>query len=63
VVMSISDVTQGEQRVLALRFVLEDGPCRSIAEVGLGFDVSRERIRKIETKALPKPTIQSGVES
>jgi RNA polymerase primary sigma factor len=43
-----------EQRVLQLRFGLEDGRSRTLEEVGLEFNVTRERIRQIEAKALRK---------
>jgi RNA polymerase primary sigma factor len=43
-----------EQRVLQLRFGLEDGRSRTLEEVGLEFRVTRERIRQIEAKALRK---------
>jgi RNA polymerase primary sigma factor len=43
-----------EQRVLQLRFGLEDGRSRTLEEVGLEFKVTRERIRQIEAKALRK---------
>jgi len=47
-------LTPREQRVLQLRFGLEDGRCRTLEEVGLEFSVTRERIRQIEAKALRK---------
>ncbi len=54
----ISDVlltlTPREQRVLQLRFGLEDGRSRTLEEVGLEFHLTRERIRQIEAKALRK---------
>jgi RNA polymerase primary sigma factor len=43
-----------EQKVLQLRFGLEDGRSRTLEEVALEFSVTRERIRQIETKALRK---------
>jgi RNA polymerase primary sigma factor len=43
-----------EQRVLKLRFGLEDGKQRTLEEVGKEFQVTRERIRQIEAKALRK---------
>ncbi|MCX6003010.1 MAG: RNA polymerase sigma factor RpoD [Chloroflexi bacterium] len=59
----ISDVlltlTPREQRVLQLRFGLEDGRSRTLEEVGLEFSVTRERIRQIEAKALRKLRHQS----
>jgi RNA polymerase primary sigma factor len=47
-------LTAREQRVLQLRFGLEDGRSRTLEEVGLEFRVTRERIRQIEAKALRK---------
>jgi len=47
-------LTPREQRVLQLRFGLEDGRSRTLEEVGLEFSVTRERIRQIEAKALRK---------
>ena len=47
-------LTPREQRVLQLRFGLEDGRSRTLEEVGKEFSVSRERIRQIEAKALRK---------
>ncbi|MBO4420733.1 MAG: RNA polymerase sigma factor RpoD, partial [Lachnospiraceae bacterium] len=41
-------------RVLRLRFGLDDGRARTLEEVGKVFDVTRERIRQIEAKALRK---------
>ena len=43
-----------ERRVLQLRFGLEDGRSRTLEEVGRDFNVTRERIRQIEAKALRK---------
>jgi len=50
----LSTLTPREQRVLQLRFGLEDGQSRTLEEVGKEFDVTRERIRQIEAKALRK---------
>ena len=47
-------LTEREQKVLKLRFGLEDGRQRTLEEVGREFDVTRERIRQIEAKALRK---------
>jgi len=47
-------LTPREQRVLQLRFGLEDGRSRTLEEVGREFNVTRERIRQIEAKALRK---------
>jgi RNA polymerase primary sigma factor len=48
----LSTLTPREQRVLQLRFGLEDGWCRTLEECSLEFSVTRERIRQIEAKAL-----------
>ena len=50
----LSTLTFREQRVLQLRFGLEDGRARTLEEVGLEFRVTRERVRQIEAKALRK---------
>jgi len=50
----LSSLTPREQRVLQLRFGLEDGRSRTLEEVGKEFSVTRERIRQIEAKALRK---------
>jgi RNA polymerase primary sigma factor len=50
----LSSLTPREQRVLQLRFGLEDGRSRTLEEVGREFKVTRERIRQIEAKALRK---------
>jgi RNA polymerase primary sigma factor len=50
----LSELTPRERRVLILRFGLEDGRSRTLEEVGLEFNVTRERIRQIEAKALRK---------
>jgi RNA polymerase primary sigma factor len=50
----LSTLTPREQRVLRLRFGLEDGRCRTLEEVGVEFKVTRERVRQIEAKALRK---------
>ncbi|MCQ2418935.1 MAG: RNA polymerase sigma factor RpoD [Clostridia bacterium] len=47
-------LTPREEKVLRLRFGLEDGRAHTLEEVGLEFDVTRERIRQIEAKALRK---------
>jgi len=50
----MNTLTQREAKVLKLRFGLEDGKARTLEEVGREFDVTRERIRQIEAKALRK---------
>ncbi len=50
----MSTLTPREAKVLKLRFGLEDGKARTLEEVGKQFDVTRERIRQIEAKALRK---------
>jgi len=50
----LDTLTDREQKVLKLRFGLEDGRARTLEEVGKKFDVTRERIRQIEAKALRK---------
>ena len=47
-------LNEREQKVLRLRFGLEDGRARTLEEVGKEFEVTRERIRQIEAKALRK---------
>ena len=51
----LGTLTEREQKVLTLRFGLEDGRARTLEEVGKEFNVTRERIRQIEAKALRKP--------
>ena len=50
----LSTLTDREQKVLRLRFGLDDGRARTLEEVGKEFNVTRERIRQIEAKALRK---------
>ena len=50
----LSTLTEREEKVIRLRFGLEDGRTRTLEEVGKEFDVTRERIRQIEAKALRK---------
>ena len=50
----LSTLTEREEKVLRLRFGLEDGRSRTLEEVGKEFNVTRERIRQIEAKALRK---------
>lgn len=50
----LDTLTEREQKVLRLRFGMNDGRARTLEEVGREFDVTRERIRQIEAKALRK---------
>jgi RNA polymerase primary sigma factor len=50
----LSTLTEREQKILKLRFGLEDGKSHTLEEVGQEFSVTRERIRQIEAKALAK---------
>lgn len=47
-------LSEREQRILKLRFGLEDGRIRTLSEVGKEFDVTRERIRQIEARAIKR---------
>jgi len=58
----ISELTPREQKVLEMRFGLKDGVSHTLEEVGKEFDVTRERIRQIEAKALEKIEKIKGVE-
>ena len=49
-----STLTQREQKVIRLRYGIDDGRQRTLEEVGKEFNVTRERIRQIEAKALRK---------
>jgi RNA polymerase primary sigma factor len=51
---ALSELTDREQRVVRLRFGLDDGHMRTLEEVGQEFGVTRERIRQIESKTLAK---------
>ena len=55
----LGTLTEREQKVLTLRFGLEDGRARTLEEVGKEFNVTRERIRQIEAKALRKLRLPS----
>ncbi len=54
IVEVLTTLTEREQKVLRLRFGLDDGRPRTLEEVGKEFNVTRERIRQIEAKALRK---------
>ena len=51
---ALDELTDREQKVVRLRFGLEDGQARTLEEVGKEFGVTRERIRQIESKTLAK---------
>ncbi|MEK7102465.1 MAG: sigma factor-like helix-turn-helix DNA-binding protein, partial [Patescibacteria group bacterium] len=51
---SITDLSPREQKILEMRFGLMDGVTHTLEEVGREFDVTRERIRQIEAKALER---------
>ncbi len=50
----LKSLTPREERVITLRFGLDDGRPRTLEELGKEFNVTRERIRQIEAKALRK---------
>ena len=52
--LALHTLTPREMEVLRLRYGLEDGRCHTLEEVGQRFNVTRERIRQIEAKALRK---------
>ncbi|MFA5020867.1 MAG: sigma-70 family RNA polymerase sigma factor [Patescibacteria group bacterium] len=58
----IGELTPREQKVLEMRFGLRDGVAHTLEEVGKEFDVTRERIRQIEAKALEKIEKIKGIE-
>ena len=51
---ALSTLTEREAKVLQMRYGLEDGQPKTLEEVGKAFQVTRERIRQIEAKALRK---------
>ncbi len=53
----LGTLTEREKKVLTLRFGLEDGRARTLEEVGREFNVTRERIRQIEAKALDRKSV------
>jgi RNA polymerase primary sigma factor len=58
----IQDLSPREQKILEMRFGLTDGVTHTLEEVGQEFDVTRERIRQIEAKALEKLQKFPGIE-
>ena len=54
----LDTLTEREQKVLRLRFGMNDGRARTLEEVGKEFDVTRERIRQIEQKHFASCVIQ-----
>jgi len=58
----IKDLSPREQKILEMRFGLIDGVSHTLEEVGQEFDVTRERIRQIEAKALEKIQNMKGIE-
>lgn len=58
----IKDLNPREQKILEMRFGLMDGVTHTLEEVGKEFDVTRERIRQIEAKALEKMQAHEGIE-
>ena len=50
----LTSLTPRERRVIQLRFGLEDSRCRTLEEIGVEFNVTRERIRQIEAKAIER---------
>ncbi len=58
----LEDLTPREQKILQIRFGLEDGVTHTLEEVGQEFGVTRERIRQIEAKALEKIREQKGIQ-
>ena len=59
---AIKDLTPREQKILEMRFGLTDGVSHTLEEVGQEFDVTRERIRQIEAKALEKISKMRGID-
>jgi RNA polymerase primary sigma factor len=59
---TIKDLSPREQKILEMRFGLVDGVSHTLEEVGQEFDVTRERIRQIEAKALEKIQSMKGIE-
>jgi len=57
----IQDLSPREQKILEMRFGLTDGVAHTLEEVGKEFDVTRERIRQIEAKALEKIQSHDGI--
>jgi len=58
----IKDLSPREQKILEMRFGLTDGVGHTLEEVGQEFDVTRERIRQIEAKALERIKLHHGID-
>lgn len=58
--LQTSGLTERERKVIELRFGLNGGIARTLKEIGDQFNVTRERIRQIETKAMRKMRMASG---
>ena len=57
----LDTLTPREQKILKIRFGLEDGVIHTLEEVGQEFGVTRERIRQIESKALEKIRVHGSI--
>ncbi|MDO8659814.1 MAG: sigma-70 family RNA polymerase sigma factor, partial [Candidatus Parcubacteria bacterium] len=57
----IAELTPREQKILEMRFGLTDGVAHTLEEVGQEFDVTRERIRQIEAKAIERIQRHPGI--
>ena len=57
----IEELSPREQKILQMRFGLEDGVAHTLEEVGQEFGVTRERIRQIEAKALERIEVHEGM--
>jgi len=58
----MDDLNPREQKILSLRFGLDDGVTHTLEEVGHDFGVTRERIRQIEAKALEKIRVHTKLD-
>ncbi len=50
----LAQLSEREQKIIRMRFGIDDGKCYTLEEVGKTFGVTRERVRQIEAKALEK---------